>query len=167
METETHVFFYGHTPNKSGTYVFSQWFPISFTDETGQKYQNTEQYMMAQKAILFGDDVYLNKILSTDDPKKIKEFGRKISNFDAAKWDENKFEIVVNGNRLKFGQNMELLNRLLKTEKKTIVEASPYDKIWGIGLRPEKAAKTPETEWPGQNLLGKALMKVRDEFSQL
>lgn len=166
METNNYVFFYGHTPNKSGLHVFSQWYPVTFVEKMGGLdivYENAEQYMMAHKAMLFGDNYYLEKIMETGDPARIKKIGRKISNFDSAVWDEHKFNIVVQGSRLKFGQNPQLMKRLLETGNKVIAEASPYDKIWGIGLRPEHAAKVPEDKWPGINLLGKALMVVRDE----
>lgn len=167
METDDYVFFFGHTPNKSGIHIFSQWYPINFVENLGDgeiHYVNTEQYMMAHKAMLFDDDEYFEKIMSEMDPSKIKALGRKIRNFDPNIWDECKFDIVVNGNRLKFGQNPDLLKRLLKSGDKTIVEASPYDKVWGIGLRATQAIKIPENKWPGENLLGKALMIVRDEF---
>jgi ribA/ribD-fused uncharacterized protein len=121
--------------------------------------------MMAHKAMLFGDDKNLTKILSTNDPSKHKALGRKITNFDPDIWNEHKFDIVTQGNRLKFGQNPELLKRLLDTGQKIICEASPYDKIWGIGLRAEQAVKIPNSKWPGSNLLGKALMLVRSEYS--
>lgn len=166
METNDYVFFYGHTPNNCGLHVFSQWYPITFKEKLGDlefAYSNAEQYMMAHKAMLFGDDYYLKKILEESDPGKVKKFGRCINNFDPDVWDKHKFNIVVQASRLKFGQNSALMERLLKTGTKTIVEASPYDKIWGIGLTKEKAVKIPEDEWPGLNLLGKALMVVRDE----
>lgn len=166
METADYVFFYGHKPNKLGVHVFSQWYEIDFFEKVnGVKhyYTSAEQYMMAQKALLFDDQYYFEKIMATSDPKKIKQYGRLIKNFDADIWDENKFDIVVRGNRLKFGQNPELWDRLKKTKNKTIVEASPYDKIWGIGLTANEAIKIPEDKWPGENLLGKALMKVRDD----
>lgn len=164
METETHVFFYGHTPNKSGTAVFSQWYPISFRCSDGNTYANAEQYMMAHKALLFGDNYYYKKIMETNDPGLIKKYGREIRGFDPVLWDEHKFDIVVEGNRLKFGQNSKLLERLLQTSNKTIVEAAPNDRVWGIGLTAQQAVKVPENKWPGQNLLGKALVVVRNEL---
>ena len=166
METGTHVFFYGHKPNNLGVNVFSQWYMINFSEKIkGKKwtYTSAEQYMMAQKALLFGDEHYFTEIMATNDPKKIKQYGRLIKNFDPDVWDEHKFEIVVQGNRLKFGQNPELMERLMKTKKKIIVEASPFDKIWGIGITAAEAIKIPENKWPGENLLGKALMTIRDE----
>lgn len=166
MQTDTHVFFFGHAPHKLGYNIFSQWYPVEFTDDIAGEiiqYCNTEQFMMAQKAILFDDAENLAKILVTNDPSKIKQYGRKIKNFDDKEWNKYKFDIVTQGNRLKFGQNPNLMKKLLKTGNKTIVEASPYDKVWGIGLTASQAVKIPENKWPGSNLLGKALMVVRSE----
>ena len=167
METETHVLFYGHTPNKSGTHIFSQWFPEKFIEHIDEntpiEYDNTEQYMMAHKALLFGDSFYYDKIMETADPDAIKKFGRTIKDFDTEIWDQHKFDIVTQGNRLKFEQNPNLMKRLLQTKNKTIVEAAYNDKVWGIGLKAVDAIKIPENQWPGQNLLGKALMIVREE----
>lgn len=87
--------------------------------------------------------------------------GRQVKDFDQIEWDENKFDIVVRGNYLKFTQNKMLMKRLLETKNKIIVEAAPRDKIWGIGLSYKKAIEIPENKWPGKNLLGKALMEVR------
>ncbi|XWV25741.1 hypothetical protein QJ857_gp1347 [Tupanvirus soda lake] len=167
METDKYVFFYGHKPNKTGVHVFSQWYPAKFTEKinenTTMEYQNAEQYMMAHKALLFGDGYYYEKIMESNDPLSIKKYGRKICDFDPEIWDKHKFDIVTEGNRLKFGQNPTLMKRLLETGNKTIVEAAHYDKVWGIGLRAEDAIKISEDKWPGQNLLGKALMVVRKE----
>ena len=168
METDKYVFFWGHTPNALGVNIFNQWYPISFVERmdvnTPIIFANAEQYMMAHKAMLFGDSFNLKKIMETIDPKIIKALGRKINNFDTAIWDNNKFEIVAEGNRLKFNQNLILMERLLKTGNKKIVEAAPNDKVWGIGLKKEIAVNLSEDKWPGQNLLGKALMVVRSEY---
>ncbi len=167
METEKFVFFYGHTPNKNKLHYFSQWYPIKFTEKFDKKtsliYQNAEQYMMAHKALLFGDHEIYDKIMNTGDPATIKKLGRLIADFDPDIWDEHKFNIVINGNRLKFSQNPILLKRLMDTDNKYIAEASPHDKIWGIGLSANVAIKTPKEKWPGKNLLGHALMIVREE----
>jgi len=169
METDNYIFFYGHKPNKWGTNVFSQWFPVKFTEkwdsETKLVFNNTEQYMMAHKALLFGDAIIFLEIMDTSSPFTIKKLGRNIKKFDPKIWNDHKFNIVVEGNRLKFNQNPELMDVLLKTGNKTIVEASPYDKIWGIGITAEKAINIPENKWPGQNLLGHALMVVRSEYN--
>ena len=120
--------------------------------------------MMAQTAVLFGDKEVLQKIMSADNPAVYKSLGRQIRNFDEKIWNEHKFDIVVNGNTAKFSQNPELLDFLLKTGDRVLVEASPYDRIWGIGL----AKDTPDIEnpfkWKGENLLGFALMEVRENL---
>ncbi len=118
---------------------------------------------MANKALLFGDGDSFIKIMETTNPIFMKKYGRGVENFDQKIWDDYKFDIVVHGNRMKFEQNPLLMKRLLKTKDKIIVEAVPRDKIQGIGLSITKAINTPENKWPGKNLLGKALMKVRDE----
>ena len=167
METSEYVLFFGHQPNNLGINIFSQWYQIKFIEKFDKhtiiEYNNAEQYMMAHKALLFGDADNYEKIMNTSDPGQIKRFGRAIKGFDPDIWNEHKFDIVVNGNRLKFGQNKSLMDRLLKTNNKFIAEASPYDRIWGNGLTANLAIKTPQNKWPGQNLLGHALMVVRDE----
>lgn len=167
METDKYIFFFGHTPNNTGLHIYSQWYPCKFTEEFDEDisitYNNAEQFMMAHKALLFGDDIHFKKILEVDNPAVIKQYGRQIKNFDVGIWNAHKFKIVTDGNRLKFQQNPNLMEKLLSTNNKTIVEASPYDKIWGIGLAADQAVNIPEKQWPGQNLLGKAIMVVRKE----
>lgn len=161
MENDKYIFFCSHVPNKLGVHIFSQWFPCKFTDGK-VNYLNAEQYMMSQKSLLFGDHEVYNLVMETDDPEIMKKLGRKIKGFDEKIWDEHKFKIVVDGNHLKFGQNPELFKKLKSTGNKIIVEAASYDIVWGIGLKAEVAVNIPEQDWPGLNLLGKALMKVRD-----
>ncbi|AZL89123.1 hypothetical protein QKC54_gp0719 [Megavirus baoshan] len=167
METNKYLFFYGHKKNKLGTEIYSQWYPCIFIEKICDgveiKYYNAEQYMMANKALLFGDGDILSKILDEKNPSKIKSLGRKIQNFNNDYWDKYKYDIVVSGNRLKFEQNPKLMEQLQNTGNKILVEASPYDKIWGIGLTANQAIKISESKWPGENLLGKALMQVRKE----
>lgn len=127
-------------------------------------YLYMEQYMMAGKAQLFGDEERRKDILACSDPKQIKALGRKVRGFDQAVWDKFKYSIVLNGNWCKFSQNRELREFLLSTGDSVLVEASPYDRIWGIQL----SADAPEAQnpfgWRGENLLGFALMEVRDEL---
>lgn len=173
METNTHVFFYGDKPNKISVHIFSQWYPIPFTEyfgndlETKLDYCSTEQYMMAHKALLFGDALNYEKIMNTTNPAAIKKYGRLIKGFDPDTWDDCKLDIVTKGNRLKFNQNAPLLSRLMETGNKILVEASPYDAIWGIGLSANQAISMHPSQWPGSNLLGQALMTVRDEHIKL
>ena len=152
------MIYFWKTSDKYG--IFSQWYKSDFTDISDVKYNCAEQFMMYQKAILFGDNAVAQEILNESNPKNIKALGRKIKNFNQQEWDKNKFEIVIAGNFYKFTQNTNLQNILLKTDSQDIAEASPFDKIWGIGID-EKAAKSG-AEWQGENLLGKALMVVRD-----
>jgi ribA/ribD-fused uncharacterized protein len=120
--------------------------------------------MMAEKARLFSDQEILEEILKTGNPKEVKSLGRKIKNFDHIVWDKHKYEIVKRGNLLKFSQNPEFKNFLLSTNEKVLIEASPYDRIWGIGmLESDPKAENP-LQWNGENLLGFALMEVRDEL---
>ncbi|WDF47628.1 NADAR family protein [Chryseobacterium sp. KACC 21268] len=156
------LFFWGHTVKDEVTKsCFSQWFPCKF-EENSIVYKTAEHYMMANKAKLFNDEEILEKILKSEMPNEAKSLGRKVKNFDAQVWDEHKYEIVKQANILKFSQNREFKDFLLSTNNKIIVEASPYDTIWGIGmLESDKNINNPLL-WNGENLLGFALMEVRD-----
>ena len=121
--------------------------------------------MMAKKAKLFGDDTSYAKIISTGNPKICKALGRKVSDFKEDVWVENRERIVYDANLMKFSQHEHLKKQLLDTGTKCIVEASPYDKIWGIGLKENHRDATNPAKWRGLNLLGKALMRVREELS--
>jgi len=142
---------------------FSQWWQSEFKVGTTM-YYTAEQYMMAEKARLFGDGLALSEILATLDPKKQKAWGRKVRNFDQKIWNENKVRIVYHGNKAKFTQNPDLLSDLFATEDKLIVEASPYDKVWGIGLNEQMAKVIPEKNWEGENLLGRILSQLREDL---
>ena len=159
------VYFWGEKPGKNGVTetCLSQWYDVAF-EVDGVKYHTAEQYMMAQKALLFNDEEVFGEIMAATNPRDYKKLGRKIRNFDPKVWDEKKYEIVVNGNKAKFGQNAELKEYLLSTGTAILAEASPYDKIWGIGLYPSNAAKGTVDDWRGENLLGFALMEVRDSL---
>lgn len=141
---------------------FSQWYPCDFVVD-GVCYNCAEQYMMAEKARLFDDDVTREKILYASDPERIKKLGREVRNFDAQRWDSISEKVVLKGNLHKFGQNQILLDILLYTKGKTLVEASPYDKIWGIGMTADEADSFGYPHvWKGKNKLGFILMEVRD-----
>ena len=156
--------FWGHTasPNLITKTCFSQWWLSKFEDEEGFVYQTAEHYMMAGKAKLFDDISTFEKILATEYPKDVKALGREVKNFDAEIWDKNKFEIVKNANFLKFSQDEALKKFLLSTDNQVIVEASPMDRIWGIGMGEMNANAKIAEKWRGENLLGFALMEVRD-----
>lgn len=163
MTSELYAFFYNH---RNGPYhIFSQWYPSKFVDNTGTIYHNAEQYMMIQKAALFQDSDSIALMYNESNPAILKKLGRSIKNFDEEIWKQHRYNIVFQGNYLKFTQNPQLQKILLDTKDKIIAEASPTDDIWGIGLREQVARKKNRFEWPGQNLLGKALMKVREELS--
>jgi hypothetical protein len=142
---------------------FSQWYRCAFTVD-GRAFNCAEQYMMHGKALLFGDTESAAKILAADHPRQHKALGRKVKPFDDAVWKRERVGIVRAGNHAKFTQNPALLEQLVATKGTTLVEASPYDKIWGIGLAAgDPRAKDP-AQWKGQNLLGKILTELRDQL---
>ena len=163
LTREDFVFFWKHTTdsNELTKACFSQWWPIEF-EVNGCLYNCAEQYMMAEKARLFNDMVSCKEIMSTNDPSEIKRLGRDVQGYDDALWNAHRFEAVVRGNVAKFSQDEELTNFLLSTGDKIIVEASPLDTIWGIGLDENSADAINPLLWRGTNLLGFALMEARD-----
>lgn len=158
------LLFWGHQPSKDDRITascLSQWYGASF-EIAGIVYPTAEHWMMASKARLCNDDHTLHEILESNDPKTAKALGRKVKDFDDEIWKESCRRLVTDGNVAKFSQNDDLREFLLATEDQVIVEASPYDRIWGIGLKADdERAKHPDT-WQGQNLLGFALMDVRE-----
>lgn len=142
---------------------FSQWSYSSFKDASNT-YTCAEQYMMYQKAVLFNDYDAARKIMATTNPSDMKHYGRMVKGFDQKIWDENCERIVYAGNYLKYNQNEKHRLQLFETVGTILVEASPVDKIWGIGLNEIKANVIPPEQWPGKNLLGKILTKVRDDL---
>jgi len=138
----------------------SQWHPSEF--KVGDiTYNCAEQFMMAEKARLFKDKESRKKILSTKDPKTHQALGRKVSNFNQTIWGQHAKEIVFLGNLAKFSQNKELMDRLLSIGDKALVEASPYDTIWGIGLSMDDPNVENYGKWTGRNWLGKCLTRVK------
>lgn len=121
--------------------------------------------MMAQKALLFNDKTIFEQIIQSKHPKQAKELGRKVANFDEKVWNEHRFEIVVNGNLAKFSQDERLKAFLLSTGNRVLVEASPVDKIWGVGLEKDDEKIANPLNWNGLNLLGFALMVVREKLN--
>lgn len=161
-----YLFFWGHQPSRDGSITkscFSQWWKSDFTIDT-YTYCCMEQYMMAEKARLFKDNEILEKIMKSTHPKQMKDFGRKVKNFDEDLWCEKRYSIVVKGNYAKFSQNEELKQFLNNTNERVLVEASPYDKIWGIGMSADDHNIENPLMWKGRNLLGFALMEVRDQL---
>jgi len=158
-----YIFFWSHKEVKGDVTkaCLSQWYDSPF-EYNGIRYITAEHYMMAEKARLFNDDTALNKILNSSDPGAAKAIGREIKGFDEQIWVSNRFDIVVKGNLLKFSSHPELKEFLLNTSNRILVEASPIDKIWGVGLSSDDKEINNPYEWKGLNLLGFALMKVRD-----
>ncbi|MDI9340307.1 MAG: NADAR family protein [Sediminibacterium sp.] len=162
------LFFWGHRPSKDGSIIktcFSQWWVSAFTEQ-GITYKTAEHYMMAGKARVFNDEAMLKAIVETESPASVKSLGRKVKNFDPAVWDKAKYEIVKQGNYLKFSQHPALKAFLLQTGNAVIVEASPFDRIWGIGMAESDERANRPKDWNGQNLLGFALMEVRDRLRE-
>jgi ribA/ribD-fused uncharacterized protein len=161
------LLFWGHRPSASGgvsASCLSQWWPADFT-EGGVVYATAEHYMMAGKARLFGDHEAAERIVAAGHPRDAKTLGRGVRDFDQAAWEAARFEIVVRGNVAKFGQNPDLRDFLLGTANRVLVEASPRDRVWGIGMSARNEhAENPE-KWRGTNLLGFALMEARHRLA--
>lgn len=162
----SYIFFWKHHPSRDGKLTsscLSQWWKSDFAVE-GVKYWCMEQFMMAEKARLFGDQIVYKKILRCREQKEIKALGRQVKRFDEQTWQQNRELIVLKGNIEKFAQDEELKNYLLGTGENILVEASPYDKVWGIGLDAGDGNANKPERWCGLNLLGFALMEVRDRL---
>lgn len=162
-----YLFFWGHRAASDGRVTascFSQWWPAAF-EVDGTRYASAEHFMMAGKARLFGDEAIRAQVLAAPTPAEAKALGRKVANFDGARWERERFAIVVAANMAKFGQHPDLREFLVQTGDCVLVEASPVDAIWGIGLAADHAdAQRPE-RWQGLNLLGFALMEVRERLA--
>lgn len=142
---------------------FSQWHRVQF-EVKGHRFVCAEQYMMHGKAVLFGDAEVASRILASASPKTHKALGRKVQNFDDAVWKRERERIVYEGNHAKFTQNPELLKLLLATAGTELVEASPMDRIWGVGLSAEDPRIQDPSRWRGQNLLGQVLTRLREDL---
>lgn len=151
-----------HNLDEENGYL-SNWFLSEFT-VGGITFSSMEQYMMYEKAILFKDQTTAEKILQTDDVAKIKALGRTVQNFDDKVWAKEREEIVYNGVLEKFRQNPELAEKLEKTGEEIIAECAVKDRIWGIGLSMKDESRLSVDKWRGQNLLGKILMRVRENI---
>jgi hypothetical protein len=159
-------FFYGHRPlpgGRIGKACLSQWWPSSFTVE-GDRYATAEHFMMAQKARLFCDRDVFARILAAPHPAEAKKLGRQVKGFDERAWREHRFDVVVRGNLGKFSQSRRLGQFLLATDGDVLVEASPTDRVWGIGLAAGDPRSNRPELWRGLNLLGFALTEVRDRL---
>lgn len=150
--TDTHIYFWGSE--------LSNWYNCTFNYK-GHKFKNSEQAFMWEKAMYFWDNETAQKILNEPNPKKNKLLGRQVKNFKENEWSKISYDIMVNINYCKWSSNTKLKKLLLSTGSKILVEASPFDVIWGIGLHWEDDLVLNESNWRGQNLLGKVLMEVR------
>jgi ribA/ribD-fused uncharacterized protein len=153
MDNKNYVFFWGG--------IYSNWYPCNFVID-GVVYTCTEQHMMHQKALLFNDVDIAEQVIATTNPRDQKSLGRKIKGYDDAKWNAVRYNVVKEGCRAKFEQNPRLKKQLLADKGKEFVEASPEDRIWGIGFDTEHALEN-KNNW-GQNLLGKLLTELSNEL---
>ncbi|ADB30813.1 conserved hypothetical protein [Kribbella flavida DSM 17836] len=162
-----YVFFWGDTPSADGqadASCLSQWYRAPFT--VGEvRYPTAEHWMMAAKARLFGDRDAERDVLAAGHPQQAKAIGRTVRGFDTEVWQQHRFDLVVEGNVRKFEQNPVLRDYLLGTGERVLVEASPVDRIWGIGLAADDERAEHPDQWRGLNLLGFALMQVRDQLT--
>ena len=150
------------------TSPYSQWHASNYTlviDNTTYRYICAEQGMMHGKALLFGDEEVAEQILAAASPREMKALGRLVRGFDESLWKMNREDIVYRNSVAKFTQNRLLCQALLDCSG-DLVEASPYDRIWGIGLAEADARKMDRDKWPGYNLLGRILTRVRKEIQQ-
>lgn len=163
-EAPEFVFFWNETPvpGQVTAACLSQWHAAPFVVD-GRRYATAEHFMMAEKAALFGDAAIRHAVLDAPDPATAKALGRQVRGFSEAVWRRQRFAIVVRGNRAKFAQHAAAGAWLQGTAGSVLVEASPRDRIWGIGLAADDPRSRNPNLWPGQNLLGFALMAVRDE----
>lgn len=162
-----YIFFWGHQPRKDGVIgktCMSQWWEGRAFEVDGVRYETAEHWMMAEKARLFQDEEILQEILKTKSAAKVKKLGRKVKNFDAGVWFDHSLEIVTKGSFHKFNQNKDLKTYLLQTGNKVLVEASPYDAIWGIGTTSDAPNVENPNTWRGTNFLGFALMEAREQL---
>lgn len=160
------LFFWGHRPGRNGSPgpgCLSQWWPAPFT-VAGRTFATAEHYMMWAKAVTFDNEAVARDVLATVDPRDAKRLGRSVAWFDEAVWAEHSWDAVLEGNRAKFGQHPNLRQFLLDTGDRVLVETSPVDSVWGIGLSADNPDAMRPSRWKGTNRLGFALMKVRSEL---
>ncbi|CAL9294137.1 hypothetical protein SUDANB51_05927 [Streptomyces sp. enrichment culture] len=161
-----YLHFWGHRPRPDGRIgpsCLSQWWPSPFTVD-GVAYATAEHWMMAGKARLFEDAAAERAVLAAGHPAEAKKAGRLVRGFDEAIWARERFRIVVEGSVHKFGAHPDLREFLLSTGDRVLVEASPVDRVWGIGLAADDEAAMDPQRWRGPNLLGFALMEARERL---
>jgi ribA/ribD-fused uncharacterized protein len=141
--------------------IYSNWHPAAFSDESGRRFANSEQFMMWGKALVMGDVEMSERMMGVSDPKALKALGRQVRNYVDARWVQHRLAVMVHGCYLKFSQNLAMKAELLTTGERILVEASPDDALWGIGLEESDPRCLDRSQWLGLNLLGEALMIVR------
>lgn len=156
MELSGYTYFWGG--------VFSQWHKATFKDALELKYNCCEQYMMCQKALLMNDNETYQKIRAEKNPRIQKSLGRQVANWDEKIWKKEMLQVVYHGNMMKYLQNKSERIELLATGNSLLVEASPLDLIWGIGLDAREAKLRHPENWPGKNYLGKTETLVREDI---
>ena len=162
-----YLYFWGHRQRADGVLTascFSQWYPARF-EVDGVAYPTAEHFMMAEKARLFDDQAILHQVLSAKTPNDAKALGRRVAGYDDARWTARRFDAVVQGNLAKFSQSGPLRAFLRGTGAAVLVDASPVDAIWGIGLAADDPRASDPAQWQGLNLLGFALMAVRERLA--
>lgn len=142
---------------------FSQWFPSQFVFEK-MSFNRAEQFMMFGKTVFFEDFITASKVMKSNSPKEQKALGRETAGFNVDKWVNVARDIVYVGNYCKFTQDNNLNETLMATKGLTLVEASPYDKIWGIGLAEDDKRAQQRSTWQGKNWLGETITKVREDL---
>jgi ribA/ribD-fused uncharacterized protein len=166
-ESFDYLCFWGHRRRADAAVsasCFSQWYPTRF-EVDAVAYASAEHFMMAEKARLFDDAATRAKILAAPTPDDAKRLGRQVANYDDARWAARRFDAVVRGNLAKFAADDALRRFLLGTASRVLVEASPIDTVWGIGLAAEDPRAADPAQWQGLNLLGFALMVVRGRLA--
>lgn len=149
-----------HNPDEENGYL-SNWYLSDFV-YGGLSFSSMEQYMMYQKAICFHDEEVASQIKGTKDVSKIKALGRMVSRYDEHTWNGMRQIIVYEGLKAKFAQNETLNRQLFATGDAVLAECAVKDRIWGIGLSMSDPNRLDRAKWNGHNLLGYALMLVRD-----
>ena len=164
METKTEIYFYTLKNNFS---YMSNFYKTNFVDKDGIEYNCSEQYFMYHKCKTFEprNEKLLNIILAEKSSTKIKKYGRQVQNYDDDIWEEKRYNIMLDALRLKFNQNKTIKQSLLDTENKILYEASKNDKLWGIGFYDKDAINMDKSKF-GKNLLGNALMEIRNELNK-
>ncbi|GHC85370.1 hypothetical protein GCM10010349_70990 [Streptomyces flavofungini] len=161
-----YLYFWGHAPRRDGALgasCFSQWWPSPFTAD-GVAYATAEHWMMARKARLFGDAEAERAALAARTPAEAKRAGRHVRDFDDQVWERERFGIVVEGSVRKFSSDGALRAYLVGTGDRVLVEASPVDRVWGVGLAADDPRIADPAGWRGLNLLGSALMEARERL---